>query len=79
MSNYKVAKSSVEWKDGKLIPIDENEYDVIMYLTQKGLTMVHYQIVKNTPNLSDEELADICDAHNFGHHRNGNRLTVYTD
>lgn len=65
---------------GSTYGININDYDLVVKSIRKSYTSETYKIVKNTTNLTDEEIARVCDYCNFGYHRdNDYQITVYTD
>lgn len=63
------------------VPIDENNYDVIVNCVESGHYCKLYKVVKNVPGLSEQELALVCDEGNlcFGYDVRDGRIAVYTD
>jgi len=59
----------------------EKEFDVIIRFSGYGYANKRYEICKNTPNLSSDELALICDGGNlcFGYRTEGKYIVIYTD
>jgi len=61
---------------------DESDFDVIVQRTESGYGHTSYEVIKNTPNLSMDDLAIIADKGNlcFGYHQMGNGdIHVFTD
>ena len=67
--------------NGEWVPINEDDYDVIVESLGSGYATHKYRIHKNGPRLSPDELVTICERgnYNFGHRWEGNILVVYTD
>lgn len=65
----------------KFEEIDPEDFDVIIKSAGSGYGCKHYDIIKNAPNLSNDELALICDGGNlcFGYRGGGSRITIHTD
>ena len=59
----------------------EKAFDVIIRFSGYGYANKRYEICKNTPNLSSDELALICDGGNlcFGYRTEGKYIVIYTD
>lgn len=81
MSGYRINKTGMQkWVRGEGWKwIDANDYDIIVERVGSGYATAYYEILKNSPGLSPEELADICDPCNFGYRIEGNKLVIYTD
>lgn len=80
---YKELKEQYKIKRGTygLTPEAMNEYDVVVASVGIGYAHKKYRVVKNTPGLSTEDLAIICDEGNlcFGYRTEGSIICVYTD
>ena len=74
LSEYNPEKESFEY-------INQDDYDIVYYITAHGYGYNEYYITKNKPNLSKDELALICDGGNlcFGYADYGNTIKIYTD
>lgn len=70
-----------KYENGKWVPINENDYDIIVKPAGNGYTVNKYRIIKNGPRLSADELVEVCDkgGYNFGHRWEGGLLVVYID
>lgn len=83
MGKYKVATSRWIWdkKLQKTATIDEDAYDIIVNCVGEGYYCKLYEVIKNEPKLSEQELALICDEGNlcFGYDIRDGRIAVYTD
>lgn len=71
----------MKFQDGEYIPIDKNAYDVIVKCCGTGYAHKNYEVIKNAPRLSDDDIALICDNGNlcFGYRGSGRYITVHTD
>ena len=58
-----------------------DDFDVIIKGAGSGYACQHYNIIKNAPQLSNDELALICDGGNlcFGYRGGGSRITIHID
>lgn len=59
----------------------EDDYDVIVEYCGTGYAHKKYRVIKNKPNLSNQDLAIICDDGNlcFGYRMEGGLICVHTD
>jgi hypothetical protein len=78
---YKIAHSTKIYKDGKCIPINPDDYDVIVEALGSGYACSKYKIIKKTSDVTWDEIANICDrgGYNFGYRLEGNVCVIYTD
>lgn len=62
-------------------PTNPDDYDIIIEPAGSGYGTNKYRIIKNAPELSLHELAEICDrgGYNFGYRREGNIVVIYVD
>lgn len=65
----------------KFEDVNPDDYDVIIKGAGSSYACQHYSIIKNAPNLSNAELALICDGGNlcFGYRGGGKTITIHTD
>ena len=71
-----------EYNGSSWVDINPDDYDIIYKCIGYGYASTKYEIVKNKPHLSLDELALICDNGNlcFGYTNYGcNIIVVYTD
>lgn len=83
-SNYETYKELMEkykFKIGRPDEINMDDYDVVVSCDKVGYAHVKYKVLKNVPNLTDREIALLCDGGNlcFGYRVEGNTICVYTD
>lgn len=91
-SQYKIAKTynngcqwvktGNNWNDGEWQPINQDDYDIVIDDLGSGYAHHKYKAIKNIPNLSNKDLAIICDRGNlcFGYRvEYGNIICVHTD
>lgn len=78
---YRVSRGTTVYKNGEIVKINKDDYDVIVELTATKYARKEYKIVKNAPNLSSMELATICDRGKppFGFSAGYNTISIYTD
>lgn len=80
---YKVTRSTSHWskEEGKMIPINERDFDVVVECVQHRYGSNVYSIVKNGPGLNDDELALICDDGNicFNYTKEASHIVIFTD
>ena len=78
---YKIARSRTIYENGKFIDINKDDYDVIVELEKTLYARKCYRIIKNTPGLSVNELAVICDRGNppFGFSAGYKTIDIFTD
>ena len=69
---YKISKYKIDNPD---------DYDVIIKFDQSGYASKTYEVIKNGPGLSTDELALICDSGNlcFGYNVKNNLIVIYID
>lgn len=69
---YKIAKYKID---------NPEDYDVVIKFDQSGYASKVYEVIKNSPNLSTDELALICDSGNlcFGYNVKNNLIVIYID
>lgn len=88
-SQYKISRTN------KVVDLDENQnryvremtdteqedFDIIINYVKSHYGKTEYEIIKNKPNLSDNDLAIICDEGNlaFGYTSKHSTFYVYTD
>lgn len=62
-------------------PANLDNYDIAFSYVGSSCGNIVYQIIKNAPNLSNDELALLCDEGNlcFGHVNNGSYIRIFTD
>ena len=79
-SNYEIYKELIEKYKFKS-EINMDDYDVVVSCNSVGYAHVKYIVLKNAPNLTDREIALLCDGGNlcFGYRVEGNTICVYTD
>lgn len=72
MQKYRIAKGPVT---------NTNNFDVIVSWVGAGCGNAKYMVEKNTPGLSNDDLALICDGGNlcFGYRTEDRCIVVYTD
>ena len=60
---------------------DSEDFDIILRFCGPEYHSFSYIVEKNTPSLTDHELALICDNGNlcFGYSINNNKITIFTD
>ena len=73
-NKYKIIKSFVSIEN-------TDDYDVIIMYKSSEYGGSIYEVVKNEPNLSSDELALICDNGNlcFGYIRKGDTIKIFID
>ena len=80
---YKISRVTSCWNKErtKIVPIDEDDFDVIVECVEYRHGCNEYSIVKNGPGLSDDELALICDSGNicFNYTKKADNIVIYTD
>ena len=78
---YKIAHSTKIYKDGRYIPINPDDYDIIVEALGPGYACSKYKIIKKPDDVTQDEIADICDrgGYNFGYRFEGNVCVIYTD
>ena len=82
LEQYKISRTNKIYDTVFRDMTDEelSEYDVVINYHQSDYGKNEYYIAKH-PGLSSLDLAIICDEGKvpFGHHMNGNYITIYTD
>lgn len=78
---YKELMATYRIKRSHMPGDDIADYDVVIKRLGTSYATVTYAVIKNTANLSTEDLAIICDSGNlcFGYRSLGNIITVYID
>lgn len=80
---YKIARASQEYssKEKRYIPINQEDYDIIIEFEKSGYAHKKYRVIKNAPKLSNQDLAIICDCGNlcFGYRMEGQLICIHTD
>ena len=71
----------IGYSDAVLYCVGAESYDVVVVKVGFGYAHTKYRVLVNKPNLSNEDLAIICDRGNlcFGYRANGSIISVYTD
>ncbi len=82
-SNYEIYKELMEkykFKIGRPSEINMDDYDVVVSYSV-GYAHARYTVLKNAPNLTDREIALLCDDGNlcYGYRVEGSTICVYTD
>ena len=82
-SNYETYKELMEkykFKIGSPSDINLDDYDVVVSCNVE-YAHVKYKVLKNAPNLTNREIALLCDGGKlcFGYRVEGNTICVYTD
>lgn len=80
-TKYRIAFETVQRnrETGELETINLDNYDLVIKSGRFSHGWQEYEVIKNTTDLSDNEIADICDRNNFGYTRCGNLYRIYTD
>ena len=78
---WKELMEKYKFKIGRPSEINMDDYDVVVSCNNVGYAHVKYTVLKNAPNLTDREIALLCDGGNlcFGYRVEGNTICVYTD
>lgn len=78
---YRISHSTKKFNEEKGCWEDINfdDYDLVIDRRSKGRTSEEYVVLKNTTDLSHDEIADICDPDNFGYYRYGSVYEIYID
>lgn len=83
LKKYRVTTAKTVWNPQmqKSVPIQEKDYDVILWRVGRGYACEIYEVVKNAPGLDEKSLALICDDGNlcFGYDVRNGKIVVYTD
>lgn len=80
-TDYRIARGTKLYNaETKLFEnINFDDYDLVIEAGQKSYGRQEYNVLKNTTDLSNDEIADICDPNNFGYSRCGDRFSIYID
>lgn len=78
---YKISHGTQKYNEEKGCWEDINfdDYDLVVASRSKGYTSQEYVVLKNTTNLSRDEIANVCDPNNFGYYHHGNVYEIYID
>ena len=70
-----------DYVDGKWVPINSDDYDVIVESLGGIYAGKKYRIIKRPADITNDELCEICDrgGYNFGYRVEGSCLIVYID
>lgn len=80
-TEYRIARGTSKYnpETKKWEEIDFNDYDLVIESGRTSYGTCEYEVLKNTTDLSDSAIANICDCNNFGFRRYGRYFTIYTD
>lgn len=80
-TDYRIAHGTEQLNPntGRWEAINFDDYDLVIESGSQSCGTKEYIVRKNTTDLSDSEIADICDRNNFGYARYGNTFRIYID
>lgn len=78
---YRISHGTKEYNEAKECWEDINfdDYDLVIESRNQRGASQEYVVLKNTTDLSDADIANVCDPNNFGFYRMGKIYEIYID